>query len=160
MTAGGAILPEVRRRISMTVRLEHANLLVRDLDETMRFLRAALPEFRIRHEGRVAGRRWLHYGDDAGYLALAEASAEPAEAWVPYTGKPGLNHLGFEVDDAEAVRSRLHAAGYEDSTFPNAHPHRKRVYFHDRDGNDWEFVEYLTDDPAERNDYDLRDPAV
>jgi catechol 2,3-dioxygenase-like lactoylglutathione lyase family enzyme len=139
----------------MTIRLEHANLLVRDLDETLRFLRTALPEYRIRHEGRFDGRRWVHYGDDAGYLALAESRLEPAEPWVPYSGKPGLNHLGFEVDDAEAVRERLRAAGYRDSTYPNAHPHRKRVYFHDSEGNDWEFVEYLTDDPAKRNDYEL-----
>ena len=144
----------------MTVRLEHANLVVRDLDETLRFLRTALPGYRIRHEGRVDGRRWVHFGDDDGYLALSEATRAAAEAWVPYTGRPGLNHLGFEVDDAEAVRARLRAAGYEDSTFPNAHPHRKRVYFHDREGNDWEFVEYRSADPAKRNDYDLRDPAV
>jgi catechol 2,3-dioxygenase-like lactoylglutathione lyase family enzyme len=144
----------------MTIRLEHANLVVRDLDETLRFLRAALPEYRIRFEGRADGRRWVHFGDDSGYLALAESSREPAEPWVPYTGRPGLNHLGFEVDDADAVRERLRGAGYEDSTYPNAHPHRKRVYFHDREGNDWEFVEYLTDDPAKRNDYELRDAAV
>ena len=61
------------------------------------------------------------------------------------------------MDDAEALRARLAAAGYEDSTVPNAHPHRRRVYFHDADGNDWEFVEYSSDDPAERNDYDLPD---
>ena len=35
------------------------------------------------------------------------------------------------------------------------HPHRKRVYFYDPDGNDWEFVEYFTADMALRNDYDL-----
>ena len=44
-----------------------------------------------------------------------------------------------------------------DSTVPNAHPHRKRVYFNDREGNDWEFVQYLSDDPADRNDYTLPD---
>jgi catechol 2,3-dioxygenase-like lactoylglutathione lyase family enzyme len=143
----------------MTIRLEHANLVVRDLDETLRFLRTALPEYRVRHEGSVHGRRWVHFGDEDGYLALAEATREPAEPWVPYAGRPGLNHLGFAVDDADAVRERLRAAGYEDSTYPNAHPHRKRVYFHDREGNDWEFVEYLTDDPAKRNDYELRDVA-
>ena len=26
---------------------------------------------------------------------------------------------------------------------------------HDGDGNDWEFVEYFSNDPSERNDYDL-----
>jgi catechol 2,3-dioxygenase-like lactoylglutathione lyase family enzyme len=142
----------------MTVRLDHANLSVRDLEGTIRFLRTALPELRIRGEGRAwGGGRWVHLGTDDAYLALSEARAEPAEAWVPYAGKPGTNHLGFEVDDAEAVRARLRAAGYEDTTVPNAHPYRRRVYFHDADGNDWEFVQYLSDDPAERHDYTLRD---
>ena len=27
-------------------------------------------------------------------------------------------------------------------------------YFFDHDGNEYEFVEYLSEDPAERNDYD------
>lgn len=40
-------------------------------------------------------------------------------------------------------------------TPPNNHPHRKRVYFYDADGNDWEFVQYFTADIAKRNDYDL-----
>ena len=42
-----------------------------------------------------------------------------------------------------------------DSTVPNSHPFRKRVYFNDAEGNDWEFVEYLSQDPLERNDYEL-----
>ncbi len=61
------------------------------------------------------------------------------------------------MEDVEALRARLRAAGYVDSTPPNAHPHRKRVYFRDGEGNDWEFVEYRSQDPAERNDYDLPD---
>jgi len=142
-------------------RLEHANLAVRDLDAMIRFVRTAFPDFRIRWEGRtLQGERVVHLGTDDAYLALHQASREPAEAWTPYAGAPGLNHLGFEVDDAEALRERLRAAGYEDSTFPNAHPHRKRVYFHDAEGNDWEFVQYLSDDPAERHDYALPDPAL
>ncbi len=76
---------------------------------------------------------------------------------MPYGGKPGLNHLGYVVDDVEALHARMTAAGYRDSTVPNQHPHRKRVYFHDAEGNDWEFVEYASTDPAERNDYDLPD---
>ena len=38
------------------------------------------------------------------------------------------------------VRIRLKTAGFRDSTPPNAHPHRRRVYFYDPEGNDWEFV--------------------
>lgn len=142
----------------MTVRLDHANLTVRDVDEAVRFLRAAFPEFRIRAEGKSwRGTRWVHVGTDDLYLALCQAFSEPAEGWVPYGGKPGTNHLGFEVDDAAALRERMRAAGYEDTTVPNSHPWRRRVYFHDREGNDWEFVQYLSDDPEKRNDYELLD---
>jgi catechol 2,3-dioxygenase-like lactoylglutathione lyase family enzyme len=142
----------------MNVRLEHANLAVRDVDAMIRFLRAAFPEFRIRGSGKTwQGSRWVHIGTDDTYIALNEAPREPAEPWVPYGGRPGTNHLGYEVDDVESLRSRLTAAGYRDSTVPNAHPHRRRVYFYDTEGNDWEFVEYRSQDPAERNDYEHAD---
>ena len=142
----------------MTVRMEHANLCVRDIDGMIRFLQTAFPEFRIRHdETDPDGSRWVHVGTDEAYLALSQATDEPERPWAPYEGRPGVNHLGFEVDDAEALRDRLLAAGYEESTVPNAHPYRKRVYFYDPEGNDWEFVEYLTDDRAKRHDYDIPD---
>jgi catechol 2,3-dioxygenase-like lactoylglutathione lyase family enzyme len=142
-------------------RLEHANISVRDMDGMVRFIQTAFPEFRVRREGPgLQGGRWLHIGSGETYLALTEARAEPAEPWVPYGGRPGLNHLGYEVDDVDALRGRLAAAGYRDSTFPNAHPHRKRVYFHDPEGNDWEFVQYYSQDEAERNDYELPDLAA
>ncbi len=141
----------------MTVRMEHANLAVRDIDATAHFLQAAFPEFKVRREGSNGDGRWMHIGTDDTYIALNEALAESAESWVPYAGKPGVNHLGYEVDDADALRDRMRAAGYKDSTVPNNHPYRKRVYFYDPDGNDWEFVQYLSDDPAQRNDYDMAD---
>jgi catechol 2,3-dioxygenase-like lactoylglutathione lyase family enzyme len=142
----------------MTIRLDHANLAVRDLDGALRFLTTAFPEFRVRGAGADwGGSRWVHVGTDQVYLALHQAIAEPAEPWVPYAGKPGTNHLGFEVDDVEALRARLAAAGYRDSTVPNEHPFRRRVYFRDAEGNDWEFVQYLSDDPRQRNDYAVPD---
>ena len=140
----------------MKIRLEHANLIVRDVDGMVRFLETAFPDFRVRREGTSwYGRRWLHIGTDDTYIALNEASEERAEPWVPYMGRPGLNHLGYEVDDAGALRTRLADAGYRDSTVPNDHPHRRRVYFYDAEGNDWEFVQYLSEDAAKRNDYEL-----
>jgi catechol 2,3-dioxygenase-like lactoylglutathione lyase family enzyme len=138
------------------LRLDHANVSVRDIDGTITFLRTAFPDFRVRGGGTgPSGARWVHVGNDDVYLALNEATKEPAEQWQPYAGRPGLNHLGFEVDDVDALRERMAAAGYRDSTVPNSHPARKRVYFYDAEGNDWEFVEYLTDDVALRNDYQL-----
>ncbi len=141
-----------------SVRLEHANLVVRDIEAAMRFLQTAFPDFRVRREGTGwTGTRWVHIGTNETYIALNEAAGDPAERWVPYSGKPGLNHLGYEVADVDALRSRLSAAGYRDSTVPNTHPYRRRVYFYDDDGNDWEFVQYLSEDRTKRHDYELTD---
>jgi catechol 2,3-dioxygenase-like lactoylglutathione lyase family enzyme len=116
-------------------------------------------EFRIRTDRTDASgspsSRWVHVGTDDTYLALTRSDHSPAEAWEPYSGLPGVNHLGYEVDDVDALRARMLAAGYEESTVPNAHPHRKRVYFMDPEGNDWEFVQYYSQNPAERNDYEI-----
>ena len=142
----------------MSVRMEHANLAVRDLDGMIRFLQAAFPEFKVRRDVKGSdGSRWVHIGTADNYIALSPASAKQGIPWVPYSGRAGVNHLGYEVDDAEGLRQRLLAAGYKESTPANSHPYRKRVYFHDPEGNDWEFVQYLTSDPAQRNDYELPD---
>lgn len=139
----------------MSTRLEHANVHVRDIDTIATFLATALPDFRIRHDGiDDLGRRWVHVGNDYTYVALYEATSEAAERWVPYSGKPGVNHLGYVVDDVAAVSRRLAEAGYLETSVANEHPYSKRVYFNDPEGNDWEFVEYTTDNPAERNDYE------
>jgi catechol 2,3-dioxygenase-like lactoylglutathione lyase family enzyme len=141
----------------MECRLEHANLCVRDIDAMIQFLTTAFPSFRLRREGGNGGSRWVHVGSDDTYLALNQARAESTTRWMPYSGEAGVNHLAFEVDDVDALRGRLNAAGYRESTVPNSHPHRKRVYFYDPEGNDWEFVQYFSGNPAERNDYDLPD---
>jgi hypothetical protein len=45
----------------MAVRLEHANLSVRDIEGMIRFLQTAFPEFRVRGEGKSRdGSRWVH----------------------------------------------------------------------------------------------------
>jgi catechol 2,3-dioxygenase-like lactoylglutathione lyase family enzyme len=140
----------------MIPRLEHANLSVRDIDATLKFLQAAMPELRLRHDATGGrGRRWVHVGTEDSYLALCEAVSD---ASAP-PGSAGLEHLGFEVADVAAVRDRLIAAGYEESEPPVQHAYRTRIYFRDADGNEWEFVEYRSDVPAERNDYLLPDGA-
>ena len=139
----------------MAVRLEHANLSVHDIDATIRFLRTAFPEFRVRRDTTDPdGSRWVHVGTDETYIALNQARAQRGNA---SRGTP-LNHLAYEVDDVEAIRKRLSAAGYEENTrVPNSHPYRKRLYFFDSEGTEWEFVQYLSDDPARRHDYELPD---
>ena len=142
----------------MNARLEHANLTVRSLDQTVRFLQTAFPHFKIRFDGiDKGGKHWIHDGTEDTYIALTESHMKPDQPWTPYAGYPGVNHLAYEVDDVESLRQRLLAAGFKESTVPNNHPHRKRVYFYDPDGNDWEFVQYLSSDTRERNDYALPD---
>jgi catechol 2,3-dioxygenase-like lactoylglutathione lyase family enzyme len=142
----------------MVVRLEHANICVHDIEAMVRFLQTAFPEFRVRGEGvSKDGTRWVHLGTDETYIALGQSRAEPPKSWKPYEGLPGVNHLAYEVGDVEALRKRMESAGYRNSTPPNSHPYRKRLYFYDPEGNDWEFVQYLSQDPAERNDYKLPD---
>ena len=142
----------------MAIRLEHANLVVQDIEVMIRFLKTAFPEFCVRGEGKAAkGIRWVPLGTDETYLALNQSTQEAESQRVPYSGEPGVNHLGYEVDDVETVRARMKDAGYRESTVPNSHPHRKRVYFYDPEGNDWEFVQYFSTDPRARNDYEIRE---
>jgi len=142
----------------MSAQLEHANLCVSDIDGMIKFLQTALPDFIIRHdETDNDGDRWVHIGNDKTYIALNNSTQKDLSDWAPYSGKPGVNHLGYMVDSVEQVRSRLRAAGYIESTVENNHPFRKRLYFYDPEGRDWEFVEYLSENLEERNDYTLAD---
>lgn len=140
----------------MATYLEHANIAVRDMNTMIRFLQTAFPDFRVRADvTERGGGRWVHVGTDETYLALNVARDAGAAAHAPYSGTPGVEHLGYVVDDVDALRQRLTAAGYRESTVQNKHPHRKRIYFNDPEGNDWEFVQYYSDDRSERNDYKL-----
>jgi len=54
----------------MSVKLEHANLCVRDIEAMIHFLQTALPEFRVQGEGISNDwTRWVHVGTDDTYIA-------------------------------------------------------------------------------------------
>lgn len=141
----------------MSCYFEHANITVTDLDAVVSFVTTAVPEFVIRGQGEKVyesgPRKWLHLGTDSSYVALVQARPDTKlqEQAIP---NPGLNHLGVVVDDADGVQERLRQAGYEESLVVEPHPYRKRVYFNDPNGNEWEFIEYLTDEPSKRNEYE------
>jgi catechol 2,3-dioxygenase-like lactoylglutathione lyase family enzyme len=135
----------------MTAQLEHANMTVTSLDEAVRFLTTALPDFQPRGGGDSAnGGRWLHVGTDDSYIALHEPATADETAQTPSRGP--VNHLGFVVDDADSLHQRLTDAGYRQGYVAPTHPYRKRVCFLDNDGGEWEFVQYLSDNPSQRND--------
>lgn len=128
--------------------LEHIHINVDSIEATERLLRVAIPDFKRRGGGNAENYgSWLHIGTDTDYIALTEvAGAKPME---------NLRHIGLVVDDVEAVIARLSAIGIEpaDDSALDEHPYRRRVYYVDDNGLDWEFVQYLSEDQALRNDY-------
>lgn len=138
--------------------LEHANITVSNIDETIKFLTTAFPDFKVRGggESETGGviRKWLHIGTDETYIALESVSSKDEGSRRPYRDV-GINHIGFVVKDVEVITRRLKEAGYKESISVEPHPYRKRVYLYDSDGIEYEFIEYLSDDFSERNDYSL-----
>lgn len=148
--------PKVRR---MPTYLEHANITVPDLDAAITFLTTAFPEFQVRHDsGPKDGHeiRWVHIGTPASYIALQEPHKEqaPRDLRNPYNDI-GINHLGWITDDFDGVIARLEAAGYRPGMPTVPHPQRKRAYYYDHAGFEWEIIQYLSEDLALRNDYAL-----
>ncbi|MBT4071084.1 MAG: VOC family protein [Euryarchaeota archaeon] len=135
--------------------LEHVNITVINVDEAVRFLQTAMPDWKVRADVSSAEsncRRWVHLGTDTSYIAIEDRGATEKGGHEPYVD-PGMNHLGFVVNDVNAVSKRLTDAGYEEGLSSLDNPNRKRIYFYDADGNEYEFIEYLKTDVASRNDY-------
>jgi len=137
------------------LRLEHLNLVVRDIEESLKFYRAAFPHWRLRGGDKTEWygkpRNWIHFGDDYNYLSLSDTGEGKNRDLTGHT--VGLAHIGFVTENLAALIKRLAHAGFEvdkggESQF------RNNAYFIDPDGYEVEFVEYLTDLPAERNGYE------
>lgn len=134
--------------------LEHANITVRKFEDTIDFLQIACPTFKVRHRGdRADGRgRWLHFGDDDFYFALEERTDPAGTIENQYT-EAGVNHLGLAIEDMDRVIETLDLAGFTHGISGEDTEGRRRRYYYDRNGLEWELTEYLSDDPAIRNRY-------
>ena len=128
--------------------------MVRDIPTTLDFYQAAIPHWQVRGgEGDWYGkpRNWVHFGDDYQYLTLNDNGEGENRNLEGH--QVGLAHFVFVTDDLESLIARLAEAGYPvdkpgaDDTF------RKNVYFIDPNGYEVEFIQYLSDIPAERNRY-------
>ncbi len=135
------------------IQLEHVNLVIKDLDQSLAFYRAAFPHWRIRAKGGGEWygkpRTWVHFGDDYQYLALnafGEGNNRDLKGH-----QVGLAHFAFVVDNIDALIERLEKAGFAVDNPGAQEPFRRNVYFIDPDGFEVEFVQYLSDLPAERN---------
>jgi catechol 2,3-dioxygenase-like lactoylglutathione lyase family enzyme len=139
----------------MPTYLEHANITVPDIDAAIAFLKLIDPTFVVRRdESPENSYRWAHIGNDRHYVALEEPHTESnPQGPRPTYNNYGVNHIGWVVDDFEAVTERLEAASCPKGKPVDAHPYRKRAYYFDSAGMEWEIVQYLSDDPAKRNEY-------
>jgi len=141
----------------MATYLEHANITVPDIDAAISFLMVIDPTFKVRHDETPEGSyRWVHIGTEQHYIALEEPHLE---ATTPESASPayinyGVNHLAWVDDDIDAVIKRLEERGYKKSIPVKPEPYRKRAYYYDSAGFEWEFVNYLSDKPEERNLYE------
>ncbi len=152
---GVKAVPRIGAPEAVQPRLEHVNLVVTKIESTMSFLMAAFPTWRVRGEGEAEWygmpNRWVHIGDDDFYITLNDFG-KGAQRDLK-TDQPGLAHIGFTVFSVDDVVSRLEAAGFAPKVWGVDHPHRRNVYFLDGEGLEFEFVEYLSDVPAEKNLY-------
>ncbi len=137
------------------VRLEHVNLVVKDINASMRFYQAAFPHWRVRGGGEQDWygtlRNWVHFGDDDNYLTLNDRGE--GENRELQSNRLGLGHFAFVVSNLDAIKWRLAGAGFDPAKPGADEPYRRNIYYIDPDGFEVEFVEYLSDLPEERNLY-------
>lgn len=138
----------------MAFHFDHVNVTVVSIDRAAEFLKIAFPHFRIRGSGageyQGVKSAWAHLGTDEEYISLNETSAVKKVARNGST-ETGINHVGFVVLDLRLLRDKYEAAGCACSFMEEA-PARLRMYVTDQDGIMWEFIQYLSDDPAVQND--------
>jgi lactoylglutathione lyase len=103
------------------VGINHVALEVEDLERSLAFYGRL---FELRFRGRSAGAAFIDIGDQ--FLALMQGRSHPPD---------GSRHFGLVVDDKEATRRALAAAGAE--IIPG-----RRLDFLDPDGNRVEIVQY------------------
>jgi catechol 2,3-dioxygenase-like lactoylglutathione lyase family enzyme len=135
------------------IHLEHLNLVVSDIEASLAFYGAAFPHWRVREKerGEWSGkpRTWVHFGDDYQYLAFGDNGEGDNRDLAGH--QVGLAHFAFVTHNLDALMARLAEAGFEPAKRGADEPHRRNIYYLDPAGFEVEFVEYLSDLPAERN---------
>ena len=137
--------------------VEHANAMVKDIDQAASFLMTAMPSWSVRGRGRMDwfGKliEWLHVGTESSYIALQSGGQGSGQGWKGYA--VGVRHIGLVVPSLDAVIARFSQVGVLVDHMGPAHRHRKSAYFIQADNLQFEFVEYLSDLSSERNEYEV-----
>ncbi|HAG82473.1 MAG TPA: bleomycin resistance protein [Cyanobacteria bacterium UBA12227] len=123
-------------------RFEHINLSCQDIDASKSFYQTLFPDWYVRAENQEGSDRWMHIGNDQFYLAL---NHNPNHKRVHEIYENlGVNHVGFVIDNGEAMKTHLSKNGIEYYTM-TAPETKHRIYVTDPDGNEIELVEYNPD---------------
>lgn len=140
----------------MITRIEHLNITVPDIDAAILFLKIVAPDFEVRKDERPSDSyRWVHIGNDDYYIALQEAhlDADPKNRLQAYTNY-GVNHVAVVVTDIKEIEQRLLPGGYHKGINTPQEKYRKRAYYYDSAGLEWELVEYLSISTEEKYLYE------
>lgn len=133
-------------------RLEHFNITVPDIDAALEFLKIVAPDYQVRKDAQSSsGFRWVHIGNTQSYLALQEPNIDSCSTHTFHeTYKNfGFNHIGLVVENLATIEDQLLEKGYNRGILTPTEMYRKRAYFFDAAGFEWELTEYLSDDFSE-----------
>jgi len=137
------------------VRLEHINLVVKDIEPTLHFLVTAFPHWYVRGsgEGKWGNKQrcWVHVGDDDYYITLNDQGEGNTRSLSGST--QGLAHIGFVVDELSGIVERLTSNGFDIDIVGRDHPYRQTIYFCDPAGFQFEFIQYSSTQPHQKNMY-------
>lgn len=137
-------------------KIEHCNITVPNIDEAIKFIQIVAPDFKVRRdETPPSSNRWAHIGNEQYYFALQEPhigseAKKPRQAYK----NNGVNHIALIVDDLSAIEEKLVKSGYLRSIDTPIEKYRKRLYFFDSFGFEWELIEYNSDKATEKYLYE------
>jgi len=133
--------------------IEHLNIIVKNMDDTIKFYQALAPHWKIRSQGKSTwygtDRNWVHFGDDYQFLSLNDNGTGINRNLE--SNNLGLSHFAFSTNNLNAATKRLQAAGFAIKIPLRQDEYRMNIYFLDPNGYEIELVEYLSDIPSERN---------
>ena len=136
----------------MITKIEHINITVPNIDAAVSFLKIIAPDFKImKDEKPLNDKRWMHIGNTKYYFALQEAhiGATPKKQNQTYINY-GFNHIGLVVNNIDEIEKKLIKAGYNKGINTPIEKFRKRIYYYDTAGFEWELVEYLSENTEDK----------
>lgn len=136
----------------MITKIEHVNITVPDIDAAVDFLKIVAPDFEIRKDEKPLNDiRWMHIGNQDFYFALQEShiGSTPKKANQTYINF-GFNHIGLVIHNIDAIEENLIKAGYKKGIDTPKETFRKRIYYFDSAGFEWELVEYLSENTKDK----------